>query len=53
MAEIDHIIDQLRRRRQEVDNDIGERTSSGGRTDEILRKLEELRRRAEVTDQQR
>ena len=51
MAEYDLIIEQLRRQRQQVDETIGEQTNSSGRTEDILKKLEELRRRAEATEQ--
>jgi hypothetical protein len=50
MAALDEILDQLRRHRQDVDQQLGERSNAGSRADEIIRKLEELRRRSQATD---
>ena len=51
MSELDEIITQLRRRRDEVDSSIVERRDSGKLVEEIIRKLEELRRRSEAIEE--
>lgn len=50
MAELDKIIEKLRQQRGELDVAIGDVTHAG-RTGEILRKLEELRRRSDAVSQ--
>lgn len=48
--EFDRLIDDLKRQRTTVEKHFDDTAASQTRTDDILRKLEELRRRAGITD---
>lgn len=50
MTKLDEIIQQLHLRRVEVEQQFTELMNSEGKTEEIVRKLQELRRRQETTD---
>lgn len=49
MDDFDAIAEALRRQRKDLDTEADERASRGDETARVLKKLEELRKRAEVT----
>jgi hypothetical protein len=48
--DFDNLIDDLKRQRTSVERNFDDTSASQGRTQEILKKLDELRRRAGLTE---